>query len=203
MKALRGDMRRSVWLVAGLLTSLILAGCSDSGGSITEDPNTVGDRDLSGIAGPPDPAQTQPVERVPRGTFGTANTAAALAYPSLSSDERGVFDRALSFFNTARTPDDGLGPIFNQPICLGCHRNSEQLVGLAPVTTPTPASRAARSGLTNHALITKASAANYATGVHPADRKWISSGRGASGSSGLRSKRPRNGDGNSVARSSR
>lgn len=167
MKALRGDMRRGVWLVAGVLASLILAGCGDSGGSLTEGLDDVSDRDLSGIAGPPDPAQTRPVARVPRGIFGTANTADALAYPGLSSEERGVFERALAFFITDRNPDNGLGPVFNQPICLGCHRNSDQLTAFAPVTTSTPASRAARSGATNHALVTKASAANNLDPEHP------------------------------------
>lgn len=163
----RHSLSRTVLLSAGVLALLISAGCGDESGNLTETVDLEMRRNLSGIAGPSDPTAMAPVERVPRSAFAATNTGDALAFPGLSSEERTLYESALSFFSTDRTPENGLGPIFNQPICLGCHRNSEQLVGFAPVITPTLASRAARSGVTDHALITKASAADNLNPTHP------------------------------------
>ena len=69
-------------------------------GSLTDRPDTVDDRDLSGIAQASDAAR-RPVERIPRELFGTANTPEALAYPGLTDEERSVFLSALAFFITS------------------------------------------------------------------------------------------------------
>jgi len=145
------------WFLLFSMILLIFAGCGGEG-SLTETVDTVQMRDLSGISGPPDTTQMAPVARVPRAIFGTVSSASALAYPGISSEEQAVFDHGLTFFITDRTPEDGLGPIFNQPICLGCHRNSDEAVaGL--VVSSTPVSRAGRSGVTT--------AETFNTGVPP------------------------------------
>jgi CxxC motif-containing protein (DUF1111 family) len=143
-----------VGLVAGGL-ALVLAGCG-AAGNLTDTVDTVDDRDLSGVAGPSDASALQPAARLPRALFGTANTVEALAYPGLDDHERSVFSSALTFFITEHTAEEGIGPIFNQNRCLGCHRNAEDIPrdsGL--LTFSTPASRAGRQGVTNHAIITK------------------------------------------------
>jgi len=148
--------------IAGLVASFaaagaaaMLAGCG-SEGTLTDRVDTVEERDLSGIAQPAD-ATRQPVQRIPRDVYGTANTPEALAYPGLSEEERRVFVRALDFFTTEHTAEEGVGPIFNQNRCLGCHRNAEDIPrGSGLLTTSTPVSRAGRQGVTNHSLITTA-----------------------------------------------
>ncbi|MCA9577699.1 MAG: di-heme oxidoredictase family protein [Polyangiales bacterium] len=117
-------------------------------------------RDLSGIAGPSDPSRLQPLERIPRDVFGSANTADALTFSTLGREGRALFDMddrgsPLSFFNTEQTPRDGLGPVFNQARCLGCHQNSDDLAdalgdSTGVTTVSTPASRAGRTGVTDH-----------------------------------------------------
>lgn len=141
-------------LVVALAAVGLLAGCG-SEGALTDRLGTVEDRDLSGIAQPADGAR-QPVQRIPRDLFGTANTPEALAYPGLSEEERRVFSSALDFFITEHTAEEGVGPIFNQNRCLGCHRNAEDIppdAGL--LTLSTPFSRAGRLGPTNHSVITR------------------------------------------------
>jgi CxxC motif-containing protein (DUF1111 family) len=151
-------------LVGGLIVLVALAGCG-SEGNLTETVETVESRNISGVATPvpapppavpPSVAGPEPAERVARNVFSSSNTSGALAFPSLNNEERAIFERALQFFITDRTPQDGLGPVFNQRICLGCHRNSDELgFPMTPlVTTSTPASRAARHGPTDHDAIT-------------------------------------------------
>jgi CxxC motif-containing protein (DUF1111 family) len=177
MKFLNYIFSSVLFLIGGLFILMIPAGCG-SNGNLTETVDIARIRDLSGISGPPDTTKLAPAARISRATFGTANTAAALAYPNLSSEEQAVFDQALAFFITDRTPENGMGPLFNQPICLGCHRNADQLdfttagtstaLSSAPLrTVSTPPSRAARAGVTDHSLITKTSAANHLNPIHP------------------------------------
>ena len=97
MKMRRVGMSRSVLLLLGVLTPLIVAGCGDDSGSLTDNLDTVDGRNLSGIAGPADVTQLAPVERVPRSDFATTNSTAALAYPGLNSTEREVYERGLAF----------------------------------------------------------------------------------------------------------
>jgi CxxC motif-containing protein (DUF1111 family) len=137
------------------LAVLALAGCGEKG-NLTDTVETVKDRDISGVAGPSDSSALQPVARIPRDVFGTANTEQALAYPTLNDEEREVFTRALLFFITPRTPENGLGPIFNQTRCLGCHTNADNIPRTSGLlTVATPVSRAMRQGPTSHSLITK------------------------------------------------
>ncbi|HUG55127.1 MAG TPA: di-heme oxidoredictase family protein [Vicinamibacteria bacterium] len=132
----------------------LLAGCG-SEGIVTDRLDTVDERDLSGIAQPADAAR-QPVQRIPRAVYGTANTPEALAYPGLTDQERSVFLSALDFFITEHTEEEGIGPIFNQNRCLGCHQSADDIppgTGLLQVSTPV--SRAARQGPTDHSVITR------------------------------------------------
>lgn len=166
MKGFASMLSRAVWSVSLLGAVLVLGGC-DEQGNVTEralpgpgGESTISDRSISGIAGPPDASQTRPVERVDRALFATSNTVNALIYPSATAEERAVFQRALNFFITDRTPANGLGPLFNQRICLGCHRSSDDVASLTSAqrsgndavltNVSTPASRASRQGPTDH-----------------------------------------------------
>ncbi len=142
-------------IAALLAAGLAFAGCGAEG-NLTETPATVDDRDISGIAGPSNRSALQPVARVPRSVYATANTEAALAYPGLDDEERRVFESGLDFFITEHTPEEGVGPVFNQNRCLGCHRNAEDIpAGSGFLTVSTPPSRAGRIGVTNHSRITR------------------------------------------------
>jgi CxxC motif-containing protein (DUF1111 family) len=143
MKLLRHVLSMGMLFVYGVLILMAIASC-DSSGNLTETVDTVSTRDLSGIAGPPTGTPT-PVDFVPRAQFATDNTAAALSFPNLNADELGVFQAGLALFITDRTPADGLGPIFNQRICLGCHTSTG-------TGQSTPAGRATRAAPTDLAL---------------------------------------------------
>lgn len=130
------------------------------------------DGDLFGIPGPPDPGALRPVARVPRNLFGKANDARHLIYPEATLEERRFLDpddvhSPLRFFITQHTPEEGIGPMFNQPFCVGCHNNSNDIATNqsnaleALFTYPadltrvnTPVSRGGRQGVTNYSLIT-------------------------------------------------
>lgn len=152
-----------------------LAATSCKEGTVTETTDEETNRDFSGIAMPGDPSKLQPVELHDRATWGTALSADALAYPGAPAEERGLFDfqdpdSPLHFFATPHTDEEGVGPLFNQRMCLGCHNSSEE--NKANVESPakptlsapgggvintvnTPVSRAGRKGNTNHDKITK------------------------------------------------
>jgi CxxC motif-containing protein (DUF1111 family) len=150
----------------------MLAASSCREGNLTEDFDTQQTRDFSGIAEIADPAGVQPIELHERSSWGTALSADALAYPTATSEERHLYDfgtlnTPLQFFATPHTDEEGVGPRFNQRMCLGCHQSSEEnrdnMAAGATVSAPgmintvnTPVSRANRKGLTNHAKITKA-----------------------------------------------
>ncbi|PYQ46539.1 MAG: hypothetical protein DMF77_00485 [Acidobacteria bacterium] len=148
------------WAAKGLLLLLgavLLAVCGRSG-NVSELPSTVEGResDLSGIAGPPDLSQMQPVARVPRNIYASAGTAEALAFPGLNDEERAAYERGTNLFFHTFTPEEGVGPQFNSRSCVGCHTNSRDIPpGQGFTTTATVASRTPRQGPTNYAVITK------------------------------------------------
>jgi CxxC motif-containing protein (DUF1111 family) len=138
---------------------------------------TAGTSDLSPVAAPTDPARLAPVERISRSQFGavgafplTADDLSALLYPSTTADERQAVMEGLTFFTTPHTAAEGLGPIANQPFCLGCHMNSAEAVREPGhrqlVTSVSQVSRAARATPTNFDFV----GFNAATGGgRPAD----------------------------------
>ncbi len=145
-----------------LLFGLFVAGCLLAGASGRA--QTPGSPDLSPVAAPTDPAQLHPAERIPRETFGavgafplTADDLNALLYPSATADERQSVMEGLTFFTTPHTAAEGLGPIANQPFCLGCHENSAESVREPGrqqlVRSLSQVSRAARATPTNFAFV--------------------------------------------------
>jgi hypothetical protein len=87
------------------------------------------------IASPPDGQTFSPVTRVPRDRFGVVGPFPlqlqdlnALVYPDATVAERQALLEGLTFFTTSHTAAEGLGPINNQPFCLGCHENSAEAV---------------------------------------------------------------------------
>ncbi|WP_158617159.1 di-heme oxidoredictase family protein [Corallococcus exercitus] len=155
-------------LCVGLMLSII--GCSK--GDVVESPELEAQRDLLGIATPGDPSRLQPVELHPRAGFGAAPDYESLGYPNASPEVMALLDSTspdspLHFFITPHTDAEGVGPLFNQRACLGCHTNSEDVrsnieqggIVVSPpadfTLTNTPASRAARQGNTDHSKITK------------------------------------------------
>lgn len=144
----RGGALLSVSLLAPLLA------CGREG-SLTERLATVEGRDLSGIAGPRQ-GQATPAARIPRNVFATARTLDTLAFPGISAEERRAIERAFTFFITEHTAEEGVGPVFNQNRCLGCHQNAEDIPPITGfLTVATTASRAGRVGSTDHAVITR------------------------------------------------
>lgn len=138
-----------------LLAGGLLAVCGRSG-NVSDLPSTVDERDPSGIAGPPDLSQMQPVARVPRNIFGSSATAEALAFPGLDDEERRTFERGVALFNKVFTPETGVGPLFNSNSCVGCHTNSLDLpAGQGFAGVATVASRTRRQGPTNYDVIGK------------------------------------------------
>jgi hypothetical protein len=87
-----------------------------------------------------DPGQTyQPVKRVPRGQFGvvgpfklsnglTAKDLDNLVYPDATTEEKSALVEGLQFFTMFHNAGEGLGPINNQPACIGCHLNAAEAV---------------------------------------------------------------------------
>ncbi len=104
----------------------------------------------------------RPVERIPRAQFGVVGNfplgeddLQGLTFPSATEDERQAQLEGLAFFTTPHTAAEGLGPDNNQRFCLGCHRNSEEVLpqdSQRLITTVSHISRAARSTPTNFAF---------------------------------------------------
>jgi len=107
-----------------------------------------------------------PVQRVPRKKFGvvgpfplTLEDLDALVYPDATLQEREAFLEGMTFFTTAHTAAEGLGPMANQPFCLGCHMSTADAIPAPGVVSPDSCvpgstcvslvSRAARSTPTN------------------------------------------------------
>jgi hypothetical protein len=87
------------------------------------------------IAPPPDGQTFSPVNRVPRDRFGVVGPFPlqlqdldALVYPDATPTERQALLEGLTFFTSSHAAAEGLGPINNQPFCLGCHENSAEAV---------------------------------------------------------------------------
>ena len=165
----RKKLQRSGPLLAStLLVAGALGGCYN--GQVTEqvDQDDILYRDISGVARPGDPTKLGPITFAPRATFGSANSADALGYPNLPPEGRALMDTTdpnspLTFFTIPHTDAEGVGPLFNQRRCLGCHFSSTDVrdnnlqdsvrfngqVFTTLNTVNTPVSRAARQGPTN------------------------------------------------------
>lgn len=145
-------MRR--WIA--LAIPLLLAGCGQTG-SLTDNRETIIDRDLSAIALPGTASQLRPVERVPRSTFAVVNPAPlgerdtpAFVYPSLDQEERESLLEGLQFFTTLHEASRGVGPAANQRRCMGCHLSGDDnQPGTGILTTSSHITRAARATPTN------------------------------------------------------
>jgi CxxC motif-containing protein (DUF1111 family) len=165
------NRRARYGLVAAVIGTLGFAAASCKEGVITETLNDEAARDFSGITLPGDATKLQPVELHERSTWGTALSADALAYPTATDQERLLYDfgdpdSPLHFFATPHTDEEGVGPLFNQRMCLGCHNSSEEnrdnlakgAIASAPGninTVNTPVSRAGRKGTTDYSKISK------------------------------------------------
>jgi hypothetical protein len=121
------------------------------------------------IAVPPAGTVLRPVERVPRNKFGVVGPfplqlqdLPALIFPDATLDERQEVLEGLTFFTTQHTAAEGLGPMSNQPFCLGCHENTAEGIRSPGLLSPkscvpgstcaSQAARAARSTPTNFAF---------------------------------------------------
>src|SRR5215831_3198937 len=134
-------LSRAVWCIGVWGVLGLIASC-DNSGNVTDvshpapgsgQTSTIADRNLSALAGPSDPTQLRPVERVPRAQCGRvgpfplgASDLNVLVYPSATSEERAAVREGLRFFTTPHTAAEGLGPVANQRMCLGCHTNSAE-----------------------------------------------------------------------------
>jgi hypothetical protein len=91
------------------------------------------------VAVPPAGTTFQPVQRVQRARFGvvgpfkldnglTEEDLDNLVYPGTTSAEKNALLEGFQFFTTFHAAGQGLGPINNQPACLGCHLNTADAV---------------------------------------------------------------------------
>jgi CxxC motif-containing protein (DUF1111 family) len=172
MRFLNNPFTRISAFVIGI-TAVGFSAASCKEGVITEQFDDEQARDFSGIAMPGDPSKVQPVELHERSSWGTGLNANALTYPTATDEERALYDfedegSPLHFFATPHTDAEGVGPLFNQRMCLGCHmsgdenRENIQSPAKPSVSSPgnintvsTPVSRANRKGVTNHDKISK------------------------------------------------
>jgi CxxC motif-containing protein (DUF1111 family) len=156
-------MRRALALFA------LAAGCSY--GAMTETLSIEDTRDFSGIATPGTGIPKHP-NLHERSSWGSALSYSALGYENASPAIQKLFvfsdpavtpppaiedQSALQFFATPHTDEEGIGPLFNQRSCLGCHNNSTDNRDnkLAVNTVNTPVSRGGRQGLTDYSQINK------------------------------------------------
>src|SRR5260370_22303549 len=119
-----------------------------------------------GLANPPPGTVLHPVKLVPRERFGivgsfplTLQDLDALVFPDATTQERLAMLEGMTFFTTAHTAAEGLGPIDNQPFCLGCHMISAEEISSPGLVSPSSCvsastcaslvSRAARATPTN------------------------------------------------------
>jgi hypothetical protein len=110
----------------------------------------------------------QPATRVPRDKFGVVGPFMPnglklqdldnLVFPGTSDIDKGKLFEGLQFFTMFHNAGEGLGPLNNQPACIGCHLNTAEAVkskGLLGPKCPggspcaSNVSRAARSTPTN------------------------------------------------------
>jgi hypothetical protein len=91
------------------------------------------------IGSPPTGTTFAPVKRVRRDKFGvvgpfmlnnglTATDLDNLVYPDATSAEKNALVEGLQFFTMFHTATQGLGPLNNQPACIGCHLNAAEAV---------------------------------------------------------------------------
>ena len=91
------------------------------------------------IASPPAETTFTPAKRVRRDKFGvvapftlniglTENDLDNLVYPDTTKPEKDKLVEGLQFFTMFHTATQGLGPINNQPACLGCHLNAAEAI---------------------------------------------------------------------------
>jgi len=95
------------------------------------------------IAVPPAGTVLRSVTRVPREKFGVVGPfplqlqdLSALVFPDATPSERQALLEGLTFFTTPHTAAEGLGPINNQPFCLGCHMNTAEAVQSRGLLSP-------------------------------------------------------------------
>lgn len=178
MKLFHLMLSRAVWFLSLMCVMLLITSCDDSG-SITDTTrpapgsggtSTLDDRNLSAVAGPVDPSQLRPAERVPRAQYGQvgdfplqAADLNTLVYPSANASHRAAIMEGLTFFTFPHTESEGAGHVANQRMCLGCHTNSFEavttnldgspngIVGFSPGAGPrlSQVSRAVRATPTN------------------------------------------------------
>jgi hypothetical protein len=124
------------------------------------------------ISVPPTNQKYSPAERVKRDKFGVVGPIMqngvqtglqpqdlnALVYPSTLPADKDKLVEGMTFFTMFHNAGEGLGPIPNQPACVGCHLSTAEAVkskGLLGPNCPggstcvSNVSRAARSTLTN------------------------------------------------------
>jgi hypothetical protein len=91
------------------------------------------------IASPPAGTMFTPVKRVRRDKFGvvgpfTLNNGLTerdldnLVYPDATKTEKDQLVEGVQFFTMFHTAAQGLGPINNQPACIGCHLNAAEAI---------------------------------------------------------------------------
>ena len=91
------------------------------------------------IASPPAETTFTPAKRVRRDKFGvvapftlniglTENDLDNLVYPDTTKPEKDKLVEGLQFFTMFHTAAQGLGPINNQPACIGCHLNAAEAI---------------------------------------------------------------------------
>jgi hypothetical protein len=91
------------------------------------------------IASPPAGTMFTPAKRVRRDKFGvvgpftlnnglTTTDLDNLVYPDATSAEKNALVEGLQFFTMFHTAAQGLGPLNNQPACIGCHLNAAEAV---------------------------------------------------------------------------
>jgi len=91
------------------------------------------------IAPPPAETTFTPAKRVRRDKFGvvgpfmldnglTENDLDNLVYPDATKSEKDKVVEGLQFFTMFHTAAQGLGPINNQPACIGCHLNAAEAI---------------------------------------------------------------------------
>jgi hypothetical protein len=97
---------------------------------------------------------------VPRNKFGivgafplTLEDLDGLVYPDATDQERQAMLEGMKFFTTAHTAAEGLGPIDNQPFCLGCHMSTAEAISSPGLVSPS----ACVSGSTCVSLVSRAS----------------------------------------------
>jgi hypothetical protein len=173
-------MRKSLIILIAVSTTMVvfsLSASAELGSSNPDDATLLMQREQeagssgSGIFDIPLPGPNQlyqPARRVPRNKFGVVSSFMpnglklqdldALVYPGTTSDDKNKLFEGMQFFTMFHSAAEGLGPLNNQPACIGCHLSSAEAVksrGLLGPNCPggspcaSNVTRAARSTPTN------------------------------------------------------